>query len=331
MLYRLTAFDASDKSRRTREEVLNSLEAFTYRARDYLEDESFIAASTSAIRSTLEKALSAASEWIYSDGADATEKALMEKLKGLEDIVNPVLTRKDEASKRPDVITKLKESIASVKELIFSVEDQLKTQSIESSKSSEAVAKASASPSPSSADPMDELEEDEPSASAPAEPEISEVPTIYTDSDLEKTKEVASKAQKWLDENEAKQNKLKETDDPAFTVKEIEAEKKRIDDYIVELMMKRMKYMRPPVEKPKAKPKAKPTKRKADKKPKKDKKEDDTTEQQKEKASGDKDSFQDAMRDAGVRLDINDDMSEQEIAEAIRKLAKARDPTHNEL
>jgi hypothetical protein len=43
---RLAAFDASDKARRVREEVLNSLEAFTYRARDLVEDESFIAVST---------------------------------------------------------------------------------------------------------------------------------------------------------------------------------------------------------------------------------------------------------------------------------------------
>jgi hypoxia up-regulated 1 len=242
---------------------LNSLEAFTYRARDYLEDESFIGASTSAVRSTLEKTLSAASDWIYSEGAEANEKTLRSKLKELEDIVKPVLSRRDEASKRPDAIKELKDTIAHLKEVEQLVDGQIKTQSVESSKSSEAVSAASsaASASPSSsADPMDELDEEaDPSASAPAEPDITEVPTIYTESDLKTIQHLASNAQKWLDDAEVKQNKLTETDDPAFSVKDIEAEKKKMDDVIMDMMMKKMKHFKPPTQ-PKtktAKPKTK--------------------------------------------------------------------------
>lgn len=78
ILNRLAAFDSSDKSRRVREEVLNSLEAFTYRARDYIEDESFIGASTSAVRSTLETTLEAASEWMYSEAEQMQMRRLSE-------------------------------------------------------------------------------------------------------------------------------------------------------------------------------------------------------------------------------------------------------------
>lgn len=272
----LAAFDASDKSRRTREEVLNSLEAFTYKARDYLEDETFIGASIASVRDTLEQKLSAASDWIYSEGAEAVEKDLKAKLKELEDIVNPVLHRKTEAANRPDAVKELRDTIAHLKDVIKLVDSQIKTQSHESSKSSEAVSKASAeaaaSPTPSSADPLDDLEDDEllkSSTSKSAAPEITEVPTIYVDSDLTKLQDLLTSAEKWITESEAKQDKLEATDDPAFTVKDLDAERKRLDDVIMDMMMKKMRHFKPPKqEKPKAKPKSKLKK----KSPKKDKK-----------------------------------------------------------
>ncbi|KAH7389787.1 Hsp70 protein-domain-containing protein [Pyrenochaeta sp. MPI-SDFR-AT-0127] len=320
---RLAAFDASDKSRRVREEVLNSLEAFTYRARDYLEDESFIGASTSAVRSTLEKVLSAASDWIYSEGAEASEKVLKSKLKELEDIVNPVLKRKDEAFKRPDAIKELKDTIAHMKEVEQLVDSQIKTQSAESSKSSEAVSKASASPSASSsADPMDDLEEADPSATAPIDPEITEVVTIYTTHDLENIQDIASKAQKWLDDNEAKQKKLKATEDPAFTIKELEAEKKRLDDLIMEMMMKKMKHFKPPnQQKAKAKPKAKPAKKKkAAKKSKKSKKTEEDN-QAAEHPHPDSQQQMEDMENGDVKHDSygGEGPTDEELQEALKK------------
>ena len=242
---------------------MNSLEAFTYRARDYLEDESFIGASTSAVRETLEKTLSAASDWMYSGGADADEKTLRSKLKELENIVNPVMKRKDEASKRPDAIKELKDTIAHIKEVEQLVDGQIKTQSAESSKSSEAVSKASADASASpSTDPMDELDEE---ADTPAAPEITEVPTVYTESDLKTVQEHAQKAQVWLDDNEAKQAELGPTDDPVFTVKDIMAEKKKLDDVVMDMMMKKMKHFKPPNQSSSKTKTAKPKTKKAKK------------------------------------------------------------------
>jgi hypoxia up-regulated 1 len=301
--YRLAAFDSSDKSRRIREEVLNSLEAFTYRARDYLEDDSFIGASTSAVRDTLEKTLSAASDWMYSGGADADEKTLRSKLKELEDIVNPVMKRKDEASKRPDAIKELKDTIAHIKEVEQLVDSQIKTQSAESSKSSEAVSKASAEASASpSTDPMDDLDEE---ADAPAAPEITEVPTIYTEVDLKIVREHAEKAQVWLDENETKQAKLGPTDDPVMTVKDIMAEKKKLDDVVMDMMMKKMKHFKPPNQSS-SKPKtAKAKKTAKPKKASKTKKAPDTKETEKP-SSGDANQgpsqaeLEEALRKAGV-------------------------------
>lgn len=357
----MAAFDSSDKARRTREEVLNSLEAFTYRARDYLEDESFIAASIESARTTLEEKLSAASEWIYSEGTEAGEKELKAKLKELEDIVNPVLKRKSEALKRPDAVKEFKDTIAHLKEVVQLVDSQIKTQSHESSKSSEAVSKASAeaaaSPS-SSADPLDDLEADDSAKASASEsaaaPEITEVPTIYDGEDLTKLEELVSSAEKWINENEAKQQKLKETEDPAFAVKDINAEKKRIDDVIMEMMMKKMRHFKPPNQnKPKSKPKSKP-KKKADKKTKKDTKKDaegltDEELQEALKKAGikgeniklkttgsNKDEVEDEMGRKLKKLNINKDSSEEEILRAIEELTgeagkKDEEKKHDEL
>jgi hypoxia up-regulated 1 len=354
MIYRLAAFDSSDKSRRVREEVLNSLEAFTYRARDYLEDESFIGASIATVRSTLEEKLSAASEWIYSAGAEAGEKDLRSKLKELEDIVNPVLKRKSEAVKRPDAVKELQDTIAHLKEVVQLVDSQIKTQLHDSSKSSEAVASkssasVSASPSASSStDKLDDLEEDSPSTSSEAvEPEITEVPTVYTEDDLKKLQDLMASSQKWLEENQAKQEKLKATDDPVLTLKDIQDEKKRLDDLIMDMMMKKMRHFKPPTQKPKAKPKAKPKTKAAKKDSKKASEEGPSEEELQEalkkagldsegiklKNFGHKEEIDDEQGRKLKKLNIDKDATEEDILKAIDDLTKegAEKKKHDEL
>jgi hypoxia up-regulated 1 len=258
---RLDAFDASDKSRRDRAEILNSLEAFTYRARDYFDDEAFISSSTPDVRATLEEKLSAASAWMESDGAEAGEKDLRAKLKELEDIVNPVLRRRRETRKRPAAITQLEETITGMKEVMELVDNQIKEQVAYSSKSAEAASSSSASPSATpSTDPLDELEEADSTATEPELeiPEVTEVPTIYSAADLTRLQDITAAAKKWLEDGIVAQEKLTEHDDPAIRVQAIEAEKKKLDDLVIEMMMKKMKHFKPP--KANAPPKSKSSK-----------------------------------------------------------------------
>ncbi|KAF2624946.1 heat shock protein 70-like protein-like protein [Macroventuria anomochaeta] len=257
---RLAAFDASDKARRVREEVLNSLEAFTYRARDYFDDDDFVAVSTEATRTELENRLNAASDWVYSDGPNADEKTLRAKLKELEDIVNPILRRRRQSWKRPGAVTDLEETIGGMKEVVELVNNQIAERATYSSKSAEAASKSSASPSPSpSVDPLDELEEEdlESAPSASATPEIEEVPEIYTEEDRTKIEDVTDKAKKWLEETRAKQDKLQGHEEPVLTVEELKYQKKQLDDVVMEMMMKKMKHFKPPKPKATTKPKAK--------------------------------------------------------------------------
>ncbi|KAF2797160.1 actin-like ATPase domain-containing protein [Melanomma pulvis-pyrius CBS 109.77] len=269
---RLAAFDASDRARHAREEVLNSLEAFTYRARDYLDDESFIASSAADVRAKLEEKLSAASDWIYSEGPDAAEDVLRARLKELKDIVDPILNRRDEAAKRPDAIKAFQGAVDSLKSVIPMVKEQIEIVASASSKSAEEASKSSASPTPSpssSADPLADLEDDDmlkaSSTEASAEAAPTEVPTIYTPEDLKLLEDTISKSTEWLAENQKKQEKLKETEDPAFTIKDLEAQTKQLNDAVMEMMMKKMTAFNSQKAKPKPKPKSKPKKKSAKK------------------------------------------------------------------
>ncbi|KAL1643838.1 lumenal Hsp70 protein [Didymella pomorum] len=262
---RLAAFDASDKARRVREEVLNSLEAYTYRARDYFDDEDFTAVTTKDVLTQLEDKLNAASEWVYSEGPNADEKSLRAKLKELEDIVNPVLRRRRESWKRPGAITELEETIAGMKEVDDLVKNQISERAVYVTKSAEAASSSSASPSASpSADPLDDLEDDDAAApTASGAPELEEVPEIYTASDRSKISSVTEKAQKWLDETRTAQAKLKSHEEPVLTVEALKQYKKELDDVVMEMMMKKMKHFKPPKPKASPKPKAKKPKKKS--------------------------------------------------------------------
>ena len=218
-----------------------------------------------AIRDTLEEKLSAASDWIYADGHDAAEDVLSTRLKELKDLVNPVLNRKDEASKRPSAITELKEQIEGLKSVIPMVQEQISSAAAASSSRAAEEASKSAPPSasPSSADALDDLEEEDmlKSASSSEAPAPTEIPSIYDEADLKFLEETIEKSTKWLEEKEAAQRKLKETDDPAVTIKELQNHTQKVRDAVMDMMTKKMRvnYQKPKSKKPK-KPKTKKVK-----------------------------------------------------------------------
>jgi len=341
---RLAAFDASDKARRVREDTLNNLEAFAYRARDHLEDEAFIAVSTDEARSTLEEKLSAASDWIYAEGHDATHEALKAKLKELEDIVKPILRRKTEAAGRPEAIKEFESNLADVKTAIDLVKLQIHDQETKLSQSAESASAATASSTESaipsaSADPLAELEEDADASTteSSAVPEPTPVDIIYTEEDLEYVQGTHANASKWWEEKQAAQKTLKESDDPAVTVKELKAETQKLSSVVIQMMMKKSRVLNAPkTNKPKAKPKAKkpkPSKKAKDEKPAKEPTQEEL-EEALEKAGIKKDSikfkkfdYDKEIKDKDGRLltklELGEDATEEDIKAAIDRAMQA--------
>lgn len=257
---RLAAFDASDKSRRLREESLNTLEAFIYRARDLLTEKSFIAASTEAERSHLQKKLGTASEWLYNEGVDAGRDELKSQLKELKDLVSPVETRREEAVKRPKAVEFLKEALNQTQVLIKAVQEQVEKASAASS--SMAAESATNSPDPASTSTTDEfadLEDTSSSSTTTTTSKSSPTPEtpLYTLEDAAGLTAAYNAVEEWLSAKLAEQDKLSEQENPVLTSSDLEAKSKELNQAVMSMLEKRMRKPTKPKSSTKAKTKSK--------------------------------------------------------------------------
>lgn len=243
---RLNDFDASDRNMVLRSEALNTLEAFTYRARDYLEDDTFIAVSNDKSRKELSDQLAVVSDWLYGDGTDAKLQEFKDKLKGLRKLVDPVLKRKEENSKRDDAVKVLEEGLKSIKGTIEMVENSIKKAAEDAASSASSVAAAAKeNPSTTSTPSEDDLDDDPYSSTASAE-DAAETdkdspafkPYEYTEDDLSSLTKAQDVVQKWFDEKMKAQKKLGPYDDPAVLVADLEAKAKQLQGEVTSTIMK---------------------------------------------------------------------------------------------
>ena len=257
MKKRLIAFDKSDRSRVLREETLNNLEAYTYKVRDMVEEEGFIAASSGGQRDEIERKSNEASIWLYGDGADASRETLKEKLDELRKLVEPIQKRRDEAQKRPNAVQNLRDALTQADTMVSVINQQIEAQA---TAQSEAAAKASESSTTdaqtttatgSSSDALDELD-DEPVTSATASPTAAPIPAapLYSEEDMSNIVERREAIKKWLDEKMAEQDKLSPVDDPVVLSEDISARSQEMSDAVMNLLTKSMK---PPPKPPKPK------------------------------------------------------------------------------
>ncbi|AEO62050.1 hypothetical protein MYCTH_2312968 [Thermothelomyces thermophilus ATCC 42464] len=253
---RLKAFEASDRTRRQREEALNKLEAYTYKVRDLLEKEDFISHSTPEEQATLEKKNSDASEWLYEGGAEATKEELRSRLKDLQAIVDPVQKRIDEAAKRPELVKGLQDALKSTKEFVADIKNKIaEYEAWHSSKSASASSTSATdtsststttAPPSSSSDDFDGLEDDDAASTTTATATAMEdvlkergpVPPLYTLDDLKASEDLYKSITAWLEEKLAEQEKLGPTDDPVLLVKDLTEKREKLDKVGLELAMK---------------------------------------------------------------------------------------------
>ncbi|OJD30187.1 heat shock protein 70-like protein [Diplodia corticola] len=256
MKNRLVSFDASDRARIARETALNELEAFTYRSRDLLEEEGFLAASTDAQRTEIQAKLSEVSDWLYGDGSDADEKTLKDKHAELKGLINPVVTRRDEARKRPDAVENVKKALDQTQSMIKLIKETVDKAAEASSSAAAAASAASASASSSSptpaaessgeADPLADLEEEENASpsSAAEDAQATEQPAFlspYTQADLDELTRAFEDASGWLDEKLAAQDGLAATEDAVVSTAELERRADELNRVSVELLQRKLR------------------------------------------------------------------------------------------
>ena len=242
---RLIAFDKSDNSRVLREETLNNLEGYTYKIRDILEDEGFIAVSTEQQRDSIEEKSNDASIWLYGDGADAKRDVLKAKLDELRGLVAPIQKRKEEGSKRPSQIQKLKDALAQAKTMATVVQQQREAQALADSKaaSDSEAAKSQTTTAPStSTDDFADLDDETPTASSLTTSAVLNMPaSIYSEEDVNAILQKEDSVKKWLDEKVAEQDKLSATDDPVLLSSELSAKSEELNNLVMRLLTKQMK------------------------------------------------------------------------------------------
>lgn len=240
---RLVQFDTSDRNLVLRSEALNTLESFTYRARDYLSDDSFIAVSSDKVRQELEEQLTAASEWLYTDGVDAKLQDFQDKFTALKAIVEPVLRRKDESAGRDAAIKSLRDGLENMAGMIEMVNMSMQRAAEEAASSLSSTASSVAEKVTASTSEGDDLEDDPystTSTTAPAEePEMPVIkPYEYTAQDLSSLTTIYDSVKSWLDEKLAVQEKLSPYDDPAMLISELEIRSRQLQTSISDLIMK---------------------------------------------------------------------------------------------
>ncbi|RAO67930.1 uncharacterized protein BHQ10_003942 [Talaromyces amestolkiae] len=238
---RLAAFDASDRERVQREEALNELEAFIYKARDLADDSEFLKAVKEDQLALLNERLEAASDWLYGDGTDASTKDFKEKLASLTEIVNPALKRKKENSERGVKVQLLQEMINGAKSIQSIVEMQVQSDeeiftSLQAAESESSTSDSSTSTPTTTASASDSLEEDPYSSSSSSSTKTSATakptaPTysIYTPQDASSLKSTLDSVSAWLDVQLEIQKTLTESDDPAITVTDIDSRLKELE------------------------------------------------------------------------------------------------------
>ena len=242
---RLIAFDKSDRSRVLREETLNNLEGYTYKIRDILEDEGFVAVSTVQQRDSIEEKSNDASIWLYGDGADANRELLKAKLDELRGLVAPIQKRKEEASKRPSQIQKLQDALAQANTMATVVQQQREAQALADSKaaSDSEAAKSQTTTAPStSTDDFADLDDETPTASSFTASAVPNMPaSIYSEEDVNAILQKEDSVKKWLDEKLAEQDKLSATDDPVLLSSELSAKSEELNNLVMRLLTKQMK------------------------------------------------------------------------------------------
>lgn len=328
---RLAAFDRSDKARIAREEALNVLEAFTYRARDLLSDAGFEGASTEAVRSQLSSLLSSTSDWLYGEGVSAKVDEFKSKLADLKALVDPVQKRREEAASRPELLKKLQSSLDHSKSMVDVVAKELQKASVSFSEAALSTSSTTAAPSKaSSAEDLDDLDEAESSTSSsssssavPKVPKLADF-TPYTEQDLTSVSGVYDSVSTWLKTQITAQEALSPFEDPAVTIKEIEAKTAELNKVVMDVVAKKMQQ-------PKRSSSSSYSKKPKTSKTKKGKKSSETTSSASVESSGTK------AEDAGpsfMTVKPGDEMpSEEQILEMINKQKSKSSgvPPHEEL
>ncbi len=109
--HRLSLLQLRDMEKRENEIAKNNLESHIFEFTDFMYTDEAATYSSEEERETITNSLRTASEWLEEDGYNEETNVYKQKLKELKRLSRPVVRRKQEASKRPELFQRLRNSI----------------------------------------------------------------------------------------------------------------------------------------------------------------------------------------------------------------------------
>ena len=188
---RFAKLDDEDNQRRLREEARNNLEAFIYKAKEFLYEDRVQEVTTEEQRAALNERLDKDGDWLYEDGETAKKEEFAGKLKELKTLYDPIQFRFDESKKRGELVEAMKKTLSDIPTWVTNASEAIKI--LDEAKKN--------------ANETDEYEPEEP---------------VHKVGELEDLTKAVQETEKWLTEMTTKQSALAGHENPVLVSKDLE-------------------------------------------------------------------------------------------------------------
>lgn len=244
-LCRILEFDQNDAARLARDAAFNDLESTVYKLRDLISDDSFTAAATSDVITSLTNLIEETSTWLYdSEGGDiARGDEIKAKLKALVDIAEPIRIRMEEHKRRPEQVQLVRDALDQTKQLATLMEETVKAEEMNRERKKKEREEAAAAAASATPDGFEDLEDKDTSASTEPETPKDEIipPLSYDPEDIVSLNALITEVTRYLDEKLIAQDKLPLNVDPVVTIKELEGKIKACNEMVMQVMTKQLR------------------------------------------------------------------------------------------
>lgn len=179
------------------------------------------------------------SDWLY-EAEHSTAAELKAKLAELKELFDPIHQRREEHARRPDQMGLLNNALEQTKQLVELMNEAIEQDKEKLAKAeAEAAAEATAAP----AEPVEKRDgEDSSSSSTSTTTTAKPLPTPrYLPSEVSELQSLASEVATWIEEKTAAQAALALHEDPAVTLKDIEAKILHVNQKIMAVISRRAK------------------------------------------------------------------------------------------
>lgn len=237
---KISFFEKIDHDRVARETARNELEAYIYKVRDLLENESFLKVSTSDEQKLLQAASTSANEWMNQDGDSADLAELVGKKHTMADTAKKIIFRRQELGIRQGKIEALQKQISSSRTFVKS---QLKQIAEYTTKKAEIEARAGVQEQAQEVDVEDDTDENKirsnnkSSNAEGAELEALAEP-LYTEDELSGLEDKLDRVESWLSKKVVDQSALSDSQDPVLLTRDIINKTTQVSDDFMAMLRK---------------------------------------------------------------------------------------------